>query len=85
MKRSITGMIKTVHKINEHTITSYTIRWTNKPDAKQFVTRVYERLGNQGLGVICYCDAHKYRKTCYHIRDARLFVSKALSQKDNKQ
>ena len=77
MKRYPTKMIKQEHTINDHTITAYYIEW-NTTDNKTPVTQVYARL-HGGYGVICYCQAHRYKKDCYHKELARAFVQDALS------
>lgn len=78
MKRQPVGMINRTQKINDHTIQCYQIVW-NTSDNDTPITRVYKRLSNPGWGVICYCPAHRYGKTCYHIKLAREFVQDALS------
>jgi len=70
-------MIKQEHTINDHTITGYYIVW-NTTDTATPITRVYKRLCG-GYGVICYCQAHRYKKDCYHKELARAFVQDALT------
>jgi hypothetical protein len=82
MKRVPVKMIKQEHTINDHTITAYTIIW-NTTDNDTPVTRVYNRL-HGGLGVLCYCMAHRYKKECYHKRIARDFVEHALAHTTDK-
>lgn len=81
MKRQPVAMVKRVQQINEHTIECYQIVW-NTTDNDTPITRVYKRLSNPGLGVICYCAATRYKKTCYHIKLARAFVQDALATPD---
>jgi len=78
MKRQPVAMVKRVQQINDHTIECYQIVW-NTTDNDTPTTRVYKRLSNPGLGVVCYCAATRYKKTCYHIKLARTFVQDALS------
>ena len=76
MKRQPVAMVKRVQQINDHTIECYQIIW-NTTDKDTPITRVYKRLSNPGYGVICYCAAHQYNKTCYHIKLARVFIQSA--------
>lgn len=80
MRRAPIRMIKRVQHTRHTKITCYQIVW-NTTDKGTPDTRVYERL-NGGYGVVCYCPAHQYNKTCYHIQLARTFVKDALATPD---
>jgi len=72
MQRTIISHTHTTQEtIQGYTLHTYTIQWSgdNPP-----TTRVYKRLSNQGFGVVCYCPAHTYKRTCYHIKLARVYV-----------
>ena len=77
MKRQPIAMVNRTQQINNHKIECYQIIW-NTTDNNTPITRVYKRLRG-GYGVICYCQAHRYKKDCYHQELARAFVHDALS------
>lgn len=70
-QRHILSHVKTHEQINDHKIAIVHIVWSGESPP---TTRAYKRT-QQGWGVICLCEAHKYNLDCYHKKLVREYIN----------